>query len=69
MLGAVPGSGADEAGLGEGGDLIAAVGGRPLEATLESWCDATQEIGSGETAALEIVDSDGARRTVEVRFG
>jgi len=69
VLGAVPGSGADEAGLGEGGDLIAAVGGRPLEATLESWCDATQEIGSGETAALEVVDSDGARRTVEVRFG
>ena len=69
VLGAVPGSGADEAGLGGGGELIAAVDGRPLDGTLSGWCSATRGIESGATAALEVVDSDGERRTVEVRFG
>jgi serine protease Do len=69
VLGAVPGTGADEAGLGGGGELIAAVDGRPLDGTLSGWCSATQGVESGGTAALEVVDSDGGRRTVEVRFG
>ncbi len=69
VLGAVPGSGADEAGLGGGGQLIAAVGGRPLDGTLSGWCSATRGIRSGQTAPLEVVGEDGATRTVEVRFG
>ena len=35
VLGAVPGSGADEAGLGGGGELIAAVDGRPARRDAE----------------------------------
>jgi S1-C subfamily serine protease len=69
VQGAVPGSGADEAGLGGGGELIAAVDGRPLDATLSGWCTATRGIESGETAALEVVGGDGRSRTVDVRFG
>ena len=69
VLGAVPGSGAAEAGLGGGGELIAAVDGRALDGTLSGWCDATEGIESGATAALEVVGSDGEQRTVEVRFG
>ena len=69
VLGAVPGSGADEAGLGGGGSLIAAVDGRPLDGTLSGWCDATRGIASGQTADLEVVGDDGERSTVPVRFG
>ena len=70
VLGAVPGSGADAAGLGGGGTLIAAVDGRPLDGTLSGWCNATRGIASGrQTADLEVVGDDGERRTVEVRFG
>ena len=70
VLGAVPGSGADEAGLGGGGDLIAAVDGRPLDGDARA-AGAARRGGSraAQTAALEVVDSDGERRTVEVRFG
>jgi putative serine protease PepD len=69
VLGAVPGSGADEAGLGDGGELIAAVDGIRLDGTLSSWCNATRGIRSGQTARLEIVGQDGRTRTEEVRFG
>jgi putative serine protease PepD len=68
IRGAVPGSGADEAGLG-GGELLAAVEGRPLDGTLESWCRATRGIASGTRAELELVGAGGDRRTAEVRLG
>ena len=69
VLGAVPGSGADEAGLGDGGDLIASVDGIRLDGTLSGWCNATRGIRSGQTARLEVVGQDGRTRTEEVRFG
>jgi putative serine protease PepD len=69
VLGAAPGSGAAEAGLGDGGDLIASVNGIPLGTTLTSWCSATRGIRSGQTARLGIVGQDGRTRTEEVRFG
>jgi len=69
VQGAVPGSGADEAGLGDGGDLIAAVDGIRLDGTLSGWCNATRGIRSGQTARLDVVGQDGRTRSEEVRFG
>ena len=57
-----PGAAQTRPGLGGGGELIAAVDGRPLDGTLSGWCSATRGIASGATAALEVVGSDGGRQ-------
>jgi hypothetical protein len=59
----VPGTGAAAAGL-EDGDYVVAIDGRPVGATLSSWCAAAGGIESGDTATLTLHPS----RQVPVRF-
>jgi S1-C subfamily serine protease len=68
IQGAVPGTGADRAGLRDDGELVVAVNGRPLDATLTGWCRAAGDIASGSVARLQLASPDGSRRTVPVRF-
>jgi S1-C subfamily serine protease len=68
VQGAVPGTGADRAGLRDRGELLVAVNGRPVGETLSGWCRATAGIRSGQTAKLQLVRVDDVRRTVSVRF-
>jgi S1-C subfamily serine protease len=67
VQGAVPGSGAERAGLPDGW-LMVAVNRRPLDGTLSGWCYATRGIASGETAQIEFASPTGDRQTVAVRF-
>jgi putative serine protease PepD len=67
VRGMLPDSGAERAGLKDG-DLIAAVNGRPLDATLSGWCAATRGIAGGQTAELQLARPGGGTRTVNVRF-
>jgi S1-C subfamily serine protease len=67
VQGVVPGSGAEAAGL-QDGDYIVAVDGRPVGATLASWCAAAGGIESGATAELTLYGGSRRERTVDVRF-
>jgi S1-C subfamily serine protease len=69
LQGAVPGTPAARAGLGDDGELLAAVDGRPLAASLSSWCRATRGMASGRPVTLTLVRRDGTRRDQEVRLG
>ena len=62
------GTPAARAGLGDDGELLAAVDGQPLEANLSSWCRATRGMRSGQTLQLDVVGRKGQRRTAEVRL-
>ncbi len=66
LQGAVAGTPAAQAGLGDDGELLAAVDGQPLEANLSSWCRATRGMRSGQALQLELVGRDGRRRQAEV---
>jgi putative serine protease PepD len=68
VQGAVPHTGADRAGLSDRGELLVAVNGHPVGETLSGWCRAAAGIRSGQTARLQLVRADGAKRTVRVRF-
>ena len=68
LQGAVAGTPAARAGLGDDGELLAAVDGQPLEANLSSWCRATRGMRSGQTLQLDLVPREGQRRTAEVRL-
>jgi S1-C subfamily serine protease len=49
-----PGSGAEEQGLSE--ILITDIGGKPLTANMGSYCRAVEDIGSGDTVAMTVID-------------
>ena len=67
--GAVPGSPADEAGLGPGPVLITEINGSSLERSLKSYCGAVRGIRSGQSAIFEVVLRPGAPpRRVRVGF-
>jgi S1-C subfamily serine protease len=68
VRGAVPGTGADRAGLTDRGELLVGVNGRPVGETLSGWCKAAAGIRSGRAATLQLVRAEGKRRTVRVRF-
>jgi S1-C subfamily serine protease len=67
VRGVVPGTGAAAAGLRDG-DYIVELDGRPVGATLSSWCAASAGVESGETAALSVLGFSSRDRTVRVRF-
>jgi putative serine protease PepD len=69
LQGAVSGTPAARAGLGDDGELLAAVDGQALAANLSSWCRATRGMASGRPVRLTLVGRDGTRREQEVRLG
>jgi len=69
LQGAVSGTPAARAGLGDDGELLAAVDGQALAANLSSWCRATRGLASGRPVRLTLVGRDGTRREQEVRLG
>ena len=71
LLGAVAGTGAARPGSAAAGELLTAVDGRAVGRTLAGWCAATR--GHRERRSRAELErrrgSDGAARTVRVRFG
>ena len=54
-LGAVPGTAAERAGLGRGGDVLVAVNGMPLDNSLASYCDAVGGGRSGDKVTFSVL--------------
>jgi S1-C subfamily serine protease len=68
-LGAVPGTAADRAGLGGGGDVIVAVNGMPLDNSLASYCDAVGAGRSGDKVTFSVLrQGSSQRREVVLTF-
>ena len=66
---AAPGSAADRAGLGDGGHLLVAVEGKPLDNSLGSYCDAVRGLEGG-SARFSVRPPDAARpREVRLPLG
>jgi putative serine protease PepD len=66
---ALPGTGAEQAGIPQTGALLVAVGDQKLEGTLADYCLKAGEIEPGQTVPLTLIDKPGAKpRTVQVRF-
>ncbi|MGI8594403.1 MAG: trypsin-like peptidase domain-containing protein [Solirubrobacteraceae bacterium] len=70
VTGALDGSPADTAGLGDGTDrLLAAVNGNALDgSSLRDYCSAVSGIQSGEEATLTVVEPGSAPQDVRIRF-
>lgn len=65
--GAVPGTGGFESGLE--GALVTGVDGRRVDSDLQSYCDAVEDVNSGDSAVLEVSPRPGRRvRSATVRF-
>jgi len=67
VVGVLPGSGADRAGLRDG-DYVVSVDGRAVGTTLAGWCSAAGGVRSGQVAQVGIVRGNRSRETVPVRF-
>ena len=67
VVGVLPGSGADRAGLRDG-DYVVSVDGRAVGTTLSGWCSAAGGVRSGQVAQVGIVRGNRSRETVPVRF-
>jgi S1-C subfamily serine protease len=66
---AVPGTGADRAGLGRGRATIVAVDGIGLDNSLASYCDAIDGVRSGDRVSFSVVEPGAsAPRDIEVRM-
>lgn len=66
---AVPGTPADEAGLGGQPVLVTAIDGKPLDGSFRSYCDAVEGASSGNTVTLTaIFPGEAAAREVAVAF-
>ncbi len=65
----VPGTAAEEAGFGDVPALITAINGVGIDNTLPTYCDAVEDINTGETATFTVVASgDRQVQQVEVTF-
>ena len=63
----VPGTSADEAGLGQRPTLLVAVDGTPVEGNLQSYCDAAGDAASGESITYSVIEP-GARGSTNVEL-
>jgi len=69
LTGAVPGTPAARAGLGGRGEVLAAIDGRPLAASLSSYCAAVAGRPAGQRLRLTLARPGGGTREVTVALG
>ena len=63
----VPGTSAEEAGLGQRPSLLVAVNGAPVEGNLQSYCDVAGDVASGESITYSVIEP-GARTSTNVEL-
>jgi S1-C subfamily serine protease len=68
LLPSVPGSPGAKAGVGQRGDMLLALNGKPVGTTLRGYCDAVAGLRSGSPVTLRIAGREGVR-SVRLRLG